>query len=56
MKRLGIRSIYGLSSNNSIKYNSGWYENMFELEKLLSNKTEFLETVFYNHLIFKKGN
>ncbi|OPF87192.1 hypothetical protein BW731_02675 [Vagococcus martis] len=56
MKRLGIRSTYGLSGNNSIKYNSEWYENMFELEKLLSNKTEFLETAFYNHLIFKRSN
>ena len=54
IEKMGIRSIYGLSSNNSIKYDPHWYEKMKELELLLSKKSEFVEIAFFHHLLFKK--
>ena len=50
----GIRTFFGLSSNNEIKYGDDWYEPMLELETKASTMDEFKKVAFFNHLIFEK--
>ncbi|WP_050008338.1 class I SAM-dependent methyltransferase [Butyrivibrio sp. WCE2006] len=50
----GIRSLFGLSSNNDIKFSDEWYKSMLELETEADSMDEFRKVAFYNHLIFKK--
>ncbi len=51
----GIRTFFGLSSNNDIKFSEEWYENMLELETKAGAVDEYKQVAFYNHLIFKKN-
>ena len=51
----GIRTFFGLSSNNEIKYSDDWYKPMLELEKKTYALDEFKKLSFFNHLIFVKG-
>ncbi len=55
-KIYGIRTFFGLSSNNEIKYTDEWYREMLELENKTSSMEEFRKIAFFNHLIFKKSN
>ena len=50
----GIRTFFGLSSNNEIKSTDEWYQSMLELETKASNIDEYKKIAFFNHLIFKK--
>lgn len=50
----GIRTFFGLSSNNEIKYTDEWYDSMLELEDRASRMDEYKKVAFFNHLIFKK--
>ena len=50
----GIRTFFGLSSNNEIKSTNEWYQPMLELEIKASAMEEFKKIAFFNHLIFKK--
>ena len=50
----GIRTFFGLSSNNDIKFNEEWYGNMLELETKAAAIYDFKKVAFYNHLIFSK--
>ena len=50
----GIRTFFGLSSNNEIKSTNEWYQPMLELEIKASIMEEFKKIAFFNHLIFKK--
>lgn len=50
----GIRTFFGLSSNNEIKFNEEWYSNMLELETKAGVIDEYKKVAFYNHLIFRK--
>ena len=50
----GIRTFFGLSSNNEIKYTDEWYKSMLELEKKTYALEEYKKVSFFNHLIFKK--
>ena len=50
----GIRTFFGLSSNNDIKFNEEWYRDMLELETRAGAIDEYKKVAFYNHLIFKK--
>ncbi|WP_051545549.1 class I SAM-dependent methyltransferase [Butyrivibrio sp. MC2021] len=50
----GIRTFFGLSSNNEIKFNEEWYRGMLELETKAGVIDEYVKVAFYNHLIFKK--
>ncbi|MBO4845769.1 MAG: hypothetical protein J5525_05610 [Lachnospiraceae bacterium] len=50
----GIRAFYGLSSNNEIKFNDEWYQNMLELETRAGSIDEYKKVTFFNHLIFEK--
>ena len=50
-----IRTFFGLSSNNDIKYTDDWYQSMLELETKVSGMDEFKKVAFFNHLIFKKN-
>ena len=50
----GIRTFFGLSSNNEIKFTDEWYRSMLELETRVSNIDEFRRIAFFNHLIFRK--
>lgn len=50
----GIRTFFGLSSNNEIKYTDEWYNNMLELETKASSIDDFKKIAFFNHLLFKK--
>ena len=50
----GIRTFFGLSSNNEIKYTNEWYQSMLALEIKTSTMEEFKKIAFFNHLIFKK--
>ncbi len=49
----GIRSLFGLSSNNEIKFSDEWYQPMLELETKADAMDEFKKIAFYNHLIFE---
>lgn len=49
-----IRTFFGLSSNNGIKYTDDWYRDMLELETRTCSMEEFRNVAFFNHLIFKK--
>ncbi len=51
----GIRTFFGLSSNNDIKYTDDWYQLMLELETKAYNIEEYKKVAFFNHLIFIKG-
>ena len=51
----GIRSFYGLSSNNEIKYTGEWYKSMLELETRVGTIDDFKKVSFFNHLIFTKN-
>lgn len=50
----GIRTFFGLSSNNEIKFSEEWYRNMLELETKAGEIDEYKKVAFYNHLIFRK--
>ena len=50
----GIRTFYGLSSNNDIKFNDDWYKSMLELEIKASTIDAFKQVAFFHHLLFKK--
>ncbi len=52
----GIRSLFGLSSNNEGKFSDEWYQPMLELETKADAMDEFRKVAFYNHLIFEKKN
>jgi len=49
-----IRTFFGLSSNNDIKYTGDWYQSMLELETKACSIDEYKKVSFFNHLIFKK--
>jgi SAM-dependent methyltransferase len=51
----GIRTFFGLSSNNEIKYTDEWYAPMLELETKACAMEEFKKVSFFNHLIFTKA-
>ncbi len=51
----GIRSFYGLSSNNEIKYTGEWYKSMLELETRVGTIDDFKRVSFFNHLVFTKN-
>lgn len=50
----GIRTFFGLSSNNDIKYTDEWYQSMLELETKACSMDEYRKVAFFNHLIFAK--
>ena len=50
----GIRTFFGLSSNNDIKYTDDWYQAMLELETKACSIDEYAKVAFFNHLIFAK--
>jgi SAM-dependent methyltransferase len=50
----GIRTCYGLSSNNDIKFTDEWYSSMLEFEKRTCTMEEYKKVAFFNHLQFKK--
>ena len=50
-----IRTFFGLSSNNDIKYTDDWYQDMLELETKAYCIEEYRKVAFFNHLIFKKN-
>lgn len=50
----GIRTFFGLSSNNDIKYTDEWYHSMLELETKACSMDEYRKVAFFNHLIFAK--
>ncbi len=50
-----IRTFFGLSSNNDIKYTDDWYSSMLELETRTYGIEEYRKVAFFNHLIFKKN-
>ena len=51
----GIRTFYGLSSNNEVKYTDEWYRSMLELETRAGRMDEYIRAAFFNHLIFRKN-
>ncbi|MCR4792230.1 MAG: class I SAM-dependent methyltransferase [Lachnospiraceae bacterium] len=53
-KTFGIRTFFGLSSNNEIKNTDEWYGSMLELEKKTCAVDEYKKVAFFNHLIFVK--
>ena len=50
----GLRTFFGLSSNNDIKYTDDWYQSMLELETKACSMDEYRKVAFFNHLIFAK--
>lgn len=54
--RFGLRTFFGLSSNNDKKYSKKWYDNMLALEMKTCNLEEYKNIAFFNHLIFRKIN
>ena len=53
-KVLGIRTFYALHSNNEIRFDPMWQENMFELEMKVCEIKDYINISFYNHLLIKK--
>lgn len=53
-ERFGLRTFFALSSNNDIKYEKEWYDNMLALEMKTCYLEEYKNIAFFNHLIFKK--
>lgn len=51
----GIRTFFGLSPNDDIKFTDEWYENMLALEMKVCNIEKYREIAFFNHLIFTKN-
>lgn len=54
LKRLGLRTFFGLSSNNDVKYTKEWYDNMLALEMKTCDLDMYKEVAFYNHFLFCK--
>lgn len=54
VKNCGIRTFFGLSSNNDIKFTDEWYNSMLELELKTCAMEEFQKIAFYHHLIYRK--
>ena len=52
----GIRTFYGLSSNNEIKFTSDWYQSMLALETKAATMDEYRKIAFFNHLVFIKSS
>ena len=50
----GIRTFYGLSSNNGIKFSDEWYQSMLDLETKAGSMEEYRKIAFFNHLVFIK--
>lgn len=55
LETYGIRTFFGLSSNNEIKYTEEWYQPMLELETKASTMEEYKKIAFFHHLIFQKN-
>ncbi len=55
-QRFGIRTFFGLSSNNDAKFTKEWYDNMLELEMKTCHLDEYKNIAFFNHLLFQKEN
>ena len=49
-----IRTFFGLSDNNKIKYTGEWYNYMLELEWCVCDIEDYKRIAFFNHLIFTK--
>lgn len=54
--RFGLRTFFGLSSNNEKKFTKEWYDNMLALELKTCNLEEYKNIAFFNHLIFRKDD
>jgi len=50
----GVRAFYALTQNNSIKFDTSWYEKMLALEHKMANVDEFRKIAFLNHFVLKK--
>ena len=50
----GLRSFFGLSSNDEIKYGDEWYKAMLKLEQKASRMEKYKGIAYFNHLIFTK--
>ena len=50
----GIRTFFGLSSNNEIKFTDEWYRSMLELEPRVYSLEEYKKIAFFHHLLFRK--
>ncbi|WEV57386.1 class I SAM-dependent methyltransferase [Ligilactobacillus acidipiscis] len=48
---LGIRAVYGLSTNNQVKYTQKWQNTMFQLEDRLSTDPYAKNVAFFQHVI-----
>lgn len=52
--RFGLRTFFGLSSNDAKKFTKEWYNHMLALEMKCYNMEEYKNISFFNHLIFRK--
>lgn len=50
----GVRTFWALQQNNDIKEQQIWQDNMFRIEKRVSEMNQFREISFYHHLILEK--
>jgi len=50
----GIRTFFGLSPNNEIKYDESWQEQILKLELLVSDIEEYKNIAFCTHIIYRK--
>lgn len=53
-KILGVRTFFGLSKNNDIKFTQEWYDNMLALVMKTCNSHEYNSFSFFHHLILEK--
>lgn len=54
-KLMGIRTFFALQQNNEIKYNSDWFEEMFQIEMKVSEIKQFVDISFFHHLLLYKN-
>lgn len=53
-KRYGVRMFFGLQNDNAMKYEEGWKEQMFMIEKEVEEIPTFRDIAFFHHLHLKK--
>lgn len=53
-KVLGIRTFYALNTNNEIRFDPAWQEQMFELEMKVSDLEVYKNIAFFNHVLLLK--
>jgi len=53
-KVLGIRTFWALQQSNGVKYEPVWQEKMLEIERKVSEISDYVNVSFFNHVLLRK--